>query len=155
MLKYDETNVNPKHKKTGDCVTRALVGATGADYWEIYKEQYDLSCESGYNFDSKQTYEAVLAKHGYVKMAQPRKANGKKYLVGEVGFVITKEQLDAGVFITLANHCTCAVRGGYIKDIWDCRYKTIGNYYVKSTANGSGAKYGSGEAVDSKRRFII
>lgn len=40
MLNYKEFNVNPKHRKTGDCSTRALVGTLGISYEEALKYQF-------------------------------------------------------------------------------------------------------------------
>ena len=75
--------------------------------------------------------EGVLKKFGYIKMKQPRKASGRKYTVGEMDEVLTATQMEEGVLLTIANHHTC-IRFGTVIDIWDCRHKTVGNYYVKA-----------------------
>lgn len=74
--------------------------------------------------------EKVLQEFGYVKMKQPRKADGKKYIVGEMDELLTDKQMQEGVLITVANHHTC-ITGGMIQDIWNCSYKSVGNYYIK------------------------
>lgn len=130
MIKYIEKNVNPKGRKTGDCSTRALVGTLGIAYDEALKLQTEVALKTYYDPTSKQVMEKVLAKFGYVKKAQPRKYDNTKYTVAEMDEILTKKQMEEGVLVTVANHHTC-ITGGYVQDIWDCRYKTVGNYYVK------------------------
>lgn len=130
MIDYIEKNVNPKGRKTGDCSTRALVGTLGITYDEALKLQTEISLKTYYDPTSKQVMERVLAKFGYVKMAQPRKWDNTKYTVSEMDEILTKKEMQEGVLITVANHHTC-ITGGHIQDIWNCGYKTVGNYYVK------------------------
>lgn len=131
MLKYREINVNPKGRKTGDCSTRALVGTLGITYDEALKLQLKWTLKKYYDPTSKQTMELVLKEFGYVKMKQPRKADGSKYLVRELDQILTAKQRENGVLVTIANHHTCIV-GDEVLDIWDCRDKCVGNYYVKA-----------------------
>ena len=130
MIDYIEKNVNPKGRKTGDCSTRALVGTLGITYDEALKLQTEISLKTYYDPTSKQVMERVLAKFGYVKMAQPRKADNTKYTVREMDNILSKKEMTEGVLVTVANHHTC-ITGGHVQDIWDCRGKTVGNYYVK------------------------
>lgn len=130
MIKYKEKNENPKNRKTGDCSTRALVGCLGISYDEALKLQMKWSLKTYYDPTSKQVMEKVLQEFGYVKMKQPKKCDNKKYTVGEMDQVLTKKQMQEGVLITVANHHTCIVNG-VVQDIWDCRCKSVGNYYVK------------------------
>ena len=131
MLGYNEKNVNPKNRKTGDCSTRALVGTLCISYEEALKLQMKWSLKTFYDPTSKQVMEKVLNEFGYVKMKQPRKVDGKKYTVGEMDKILSQKQLKEGVLVTVANHHTCIVNGS-VQDIWDCRYKSVGNYYVKT-----------------------
>lgn len=131
MIKYIEKNENPKGRKTGDCSTRALVGVLGISYKEALQLQCEESLKCFYDPTSKQVMERVLKRYGYIKMKQPRKADGKKYAVGELDKILTKEQLKMNVLVTVANHHTCIVNGK-VQDIWDCRNKTVGNYYIKA-----------------------
>lgn len=130
MVEYFEFNVNPKNRKTGDCSTRALVGVLGITYEEALKLQMEWSLKTYYDPTSKQVMEKVLQEFGYVKMKQPRKADGTKYTVKEMDKILTGKQMHEGVLITVAGHHTC-ITEGYVQDIWDCRYKSVGNYYVK------------------------
>ena len=130
MLKYRELNVNPKGRKTGDCSTRALVGTLGISYDEALKLQMEESLKCYYDPTSKQVMERVLKRFGYVKMKQPRKGDNSKYEVWEMDNILTPRQMVEGVLVTVANHHTC-ITDGVVQDIWDCRYKCVGNYYVK------------------------
>lgn len=130
MIKFQLKNVNPKNRKTGDCSTRALVGTLGISYEEALRKQMEVSLKTLYDPTSKQVMEKVLAEYGYVKMAQPRKMFGYKYKVSELDEILTEEQMQEGVLVTVANHHTCIVNG-VVQDIWDCRNKSVGNYYVK------------------------
>lgn len=130
MLRYNEKNVNPRNRKTGDCSTRALVGVLGISYDEALKLQMEWSLKIYYDPTSKQVMEKVLQQFGYVKMKQPRKYDNTKYKVKELDEILTKKQLQEGVLVTVANHHTCIVEG-VIQDIWDCGCKSVGNYYIK------------------------
>ena len=130
MLSYLEKNVNPKNRKTGDCSTRAIVGTVGISYEQALRDQCEMAIKYNYGITGKETTTKVLEKYGWVKMPQPKKPSGKKYLVGEIDQVCTPAELRRGVLISLAHHDTCA-KGDSIQDLWDCRRKTIGNYWVK------------------------
>ena len=130
MLEYVKFNVNPKERKTGDCAVRALVGTLGITYEEAIDKCAYWAKKKCYGITNKQIMELVLKEYGYVKMKQPRKADNTKYTVGEMDKILTDKQMEEGVFITIANHHTC-ITNGVVQDIWDCRYKSVGNYYVK------------------------
>ena len=119
MIEFQYVNVNPKGRKTGDCSTRALVGVLGITYDQALKMQCQEAIKSCYGITDKQVMERVL-----------KKPNGKKYTVGELDEILTSKQLEEGVLVTVARHHTC-IKNGYLQDIWDCRYKSVGNYYVK------------------------
>lgn len=130
MIEFQYVNVNPKGRKTGDCSTRALVGVLGVTYEQALKMQCEEAIKSCYGITDKQVMERVLKRYGYIKMKQPRKEDGKKYTVGELDEILTKKQIEEGVLVTVARHHTC-IKNGCVQDIWDCRGKTVGNYYVK------------------------
>lgn len=127
MIAFEKVNVNPKGRKTGDCSTRALVSTLGISYNEALKLQMEESLKCYYDPTSKQVIERVLAQFGYIKMKQPRKADNSKYTVSEIDEVV---QSDYPILVTVANHHTC-VRDNTLIDSWDCRRKSIGNYYMK------------------------
>ena len=75
--------------------------------------------------NDKKNYEKYLEQLGWVKMKQPRKSDNTKYLVGEIDEVTTH----SSVIISCAHHLTCRINDEIV-DIWDCRGKTIGNYWI-------------------------
>ena len=129
MLNFKNINVNPKNRKTGDCSTRALCAVLNIPYEDALKLQYEESLKCYYDPTSKQVMERVLSKFGYVKMKQPRKGDGSKYLVKELDQLTTEEERQNGILVTIANHHTCVYKDSII-DIWNCGNKSIGNYYV-------------------------
>lgn len=120
-------NVNPKNKRTGDCVVRALTVATSISYEQVVKELVGIWLKTGFPYNDKRNYEVFLKNHNFEKMKQPRKKNGTKYLVGEINELVSKNDI---VVISMARHLVCKTAEGII-DIFDPRQKTIGNYYIK------------------------
>ena len=125
MIDFEKKNVNPKGKKTGDCVVRALSVALGRDYTEVYKQLFALSLATGYIINDKRVEEKFLAASGFVKHKQPKKPNGKKFLIGEID-KLCKERV---IVVSCAHHLTVVMDGTLI-DTWDCRGKCISNYYT-------------------------
>ena len=127
MIGFEFKNLNPKNKKTADCVIRALTVATGDSYEVIRDELIEIMKKTGYMINSKNAYERLLKARGWVKHKQPRYPDGLKFKVGEIGYLIKENE---SAVVSLANHLT-AIEKGKIVDTWDCRHKTIGNYYTK------------------------
>lgn len=133
-VNYCNKNVNPKNRKTGDCTTRALSTVLGISWEDALTLQYQYSLKTKYDMTSKQVIERIMADRGYVKMKQPRKEDNTKYLVGEIDKLTYHTERKNGVLILLANHCT-AIIGDDLIDLWDCRWKTIGNYWIKPVSS--------------------
>lgn len=129
-LRFVAKNVNPKGKVTNDCVCRAISLACEIPYEKVLMDMVGVQLETGYAVCGSDNEELTLAKYGFKKMKQPRKTNGKKYVVGEIAKLCTKEQLEEGVVIRVAKHMTC-VKKGQLYDIWNCSFKAIVNYYVR------------------------
>ena len=127
MIKYTTENVNPKNKKTTDCVVRALTKATGRLYKDVYMELVALSLKTGYFINEKRLEDKFLEANGFVKMKQPRKSDNTKYEIGEIDKLIKR----GTVIIRCAHHLTC-VKDNVLYDTWDCRHKCISNYYIKT-----------------------
>ena len=129
-MEFEKTNINPKGRKTGDCSTRAIATTLGISWEEALRMQMEEALKCYYDPTSKQVVERVLERFGYIKMKQPRKADGKKYTVGELNQILTQKEMQDGVLVTVAHHHTC-IKDGVIKDTWNCSRKAVGNYYVK------------------------
>ena len=125
MIRYERRNINPYGKKTGDCVVRALSLALSRDYFDVYRELFEISIASGYIVNDKHVEEKFMARHGFVKHKQPKKISGKKYLIAEIDMLCR----DRVIVISCAHHLTVVIDGTLI-DSWDCRGKCISNYYT-------------------------
>lgn len=128
MIELKLYNANPKKRKTSDCVIRALSVASGKDYEVVFKELVEIAIKTGYMVNEKHCYEKWLENNGFMKMAQPRHSDGTKYLVGDVDKLLHFNEYKC--VVSMANHVSCVVDNKLI-DIWDCRRKSISNYYVK------------------------
>ena len=126
MVNFVKKNVNPKNRKTADCVTRALVSLLGITWEDALRKQCEIAIEHKYAVNVKETEELLLAEFGFLKMKQPKKVDGTKYYVGDIDKLVGNKP----ALITMANHTTC-YKDGAIIDTWDCRKKKIGNYFVK------------------------
>lgn len=126
MIEYLNFNANPKNKKTTDCVIRAISVATKKDYNEVLDELIKISKKTGYHITDKKCWEKYLELLGFAKMKQPKKADNTKYTIGEIDKVIGNET----ALISCVHHLTI-VKCKTLYDTWDCRKKSIGNYWVK------------------------
>ena len=102
MVEYVNENVNPKHRKTGDCVTRALSKLLGISWEEALQKQCEYAIKSKYGPTTKQIEELVLAEYGFVKIKQPKKADGTKYNVGDINKLVGDK--DAFIVISVFTH---------------------------------------------------
>lgn len=133
MIGFERRNVNPKNRKTPDCVIRALTVAMGKPCETIYKELFDILFKTGYMLNEKRVEDKLLENYGFIKHKQPRKADNTKYTIGEIDELINGITVDGtpikAVVIRCAHHLTVAISGKII-DTWDCRYKCISNFYT-------------------------
>jgi hypothetical protein len=133
--KYPETstfhyfNANPKNRITGDCVFRAFALAMEQDYNTTVMEMAELMCETGYALNDKKGEERYLAKKGWVKHPQPRKADGTKYTGEE--FCKRLALKDQRYIAHIGGHHMVAIVNGKVNDIWDSTDGCIGNYWTK------------------------
>ena len=134
MISYEYLNLNPKGKKTCDCVIRALSLATGKSYEQVYREIFEISLKTGYMLNEKRVEDKFLEQNGFIKIKQPKKFDGTKYTIGELDWALTNsgrgESLGEAVIVRCAHHLTC-VKDGVLYETWDCRRKCISNYFIK------------------------
>lgn len=121
-MKY--INHNPSGKKTGDCVIRAIAGATG-DTWEQTLDGLVRYAKKLHTAPTnKECFEAyLLEEKGYTKNPMPKPKGGKRMRSDELARIY-----DA--IIQQANHLVYAV-DGHVVDTWDSEKRTVYNYYTK------------------------
>lgn len=131
MLQFNQINVNPKNRKTGDCSTRALVSCLNISYEDALKEQCKMSIKYCYGITDRETIEKIIKQYGYEKVKQPKKENGKMYKVCELDQIIPLETRLNGVIVNVKRHYV-VVRGEYYIDTWNSGDKAVRGYYVKT-----------------------
>ncbi len=126
-MEFVKFNANPKGRKTGDCVVRAICTALNESWEETYKGMLDVALDTGYAISCRDNFEEYLKRKGYPKEKMPKKPSGKKYTVEEFCDVIAKNKYT--YVISIANHVT-VVRNHNIYDLWDCSRKSVLNYWI-------------------------
>lgn len=129
-------NVNPKSKKTGDCVIRAIAKATG-DTWDdtldrlvywMHKTRFDMSDPRCFN--------KYLTEKGFTMQRQPRKSDGRKYTGAQFCDYLNKSGKNVIVVANIGGHHTVAItriENEYkVCDSWNSTDGCIGNYWVKN-----------------------
>lgn len=125
MLNFNKVNQNPKGRKAGDCVIRAISSALGKTWDEVYQDLAAIGFKIKAMPNEKTTYERYLKQQGWEKHKQPRKVSGFKYVVGELQELTTASR----VLISVSKHLTCVIDGSIV-DSWNTNSKTICNYWT-------------------------
>lgn len=127
---FVKVNMNPKDIRAGDCVVRAISYASGFEYSDVYWDLCNIAYEMCRMPNEKQVYEKYLKEIGFVKQKMPKHEDNTRYTVYELVEELSKVYNGCAV-VTVANHMTC-VRDGNTYDTWDCRHKSVGNFWIKS-----------------------
>ena len=129
-MKIINENMNPKGRKTSDCVIRALSKATGYS-WDETLDKLIVICHKVKDMPNcKRVYEKFLEQEGWVKQKMPKRSDNTRFTVKE----FIDEQVGPfklKVVISVANHLTYAENYDLI-DTWDCSYKSVGNFWIRS-----------------------
>lgn len=124
FIKY---NNNPKNKKTGDCVIRAISFATKKSWENTYKELAELGIKNCLILNDTNNWRKYLKLLGYEQQKMPRKADNTRYTVDEFCNELAKE--NTTYIIKVAGHIT-VVKDKNLYDTWDCSNKSVGNYWI-------------------------
>lgn len=125
-MRFIEDNAHPKHKKTDDCVVRALALAEGKRWIEVYEELCALGREMFEMPNMKAVYERYLLERGWIKMPMPKKWDNTRFTIKEWA----DENPNRVMVIRVAKHLTTVIHGD-LHDTWNCGRKCVGNYYIK------------------------
>lgn len=120
-------NANPKNRRTGDCVVRAIATATGKTWDEVLEGLTATALKHKQMVNDPACFGKYLESLGWTKCSQPRKANGRKYTGQEFHRVIGNRTAVANIG---GHHTTCFING-QAWDTWDCTDGSIGNYWTK------------------------
>lgn len=145
--KYPETstfhyyNANPKNRKGGDCVIRAICTALDQPWEQTMRELTEIGIKHGYCPNDKNAYSKYLAAKGFGMYRQPRKTDNTKYTGEEWCEQLTAtasndpryNRCKAIVAHIGGHHLVCIkpVDGLFkVHDFWDSTGGCIGNYWV-------------------------
>lgn len=125
-MAYIEYNVNPKHRKVGDCAIRAIAIATGLGWDDAYK----LLANTGFNLkcamsDTEAINEALIS-YGFIAGKIEVQKGSKRPTVSEFATLHPNWYS----VLRVANHITACGHGNYV-DIWDCGDKSVYKYWYK------------------------
>ncbi len=124
FIKY---NNNPKNKKTGDCVIRAIAFATNNSWTNTYKELSELGIKNSLILNDTKNWRMYLKKLGYIQQKMPRRYDNTRYTVDEFCKELAKDNIT--YIIKIAKHIT-VVKDKDLYDTWDCSSKSVGNYWI-------------------------
>lgn len=126
-MEFVKYNKNPKNKRTGDCVIRAISEATNNTWENVYMELAKLGIEQGLILNDTANWRKYLEILGYKQEKMPRRKDNTRYTVEE--FCVELAELNKTYIVKVANHITL-VRNKNLYDTWDCSYKSVGNYWT-------------------------
>lgn len=126
-MEFINYNANPKKKKTGDCVIRAICTGLKESWEDTYKGMLDVAFDTYQAISYKKNFEEYLKRKGYIKQKMPKKDNGNKYTIKEFANELAKS--NTTYIISIRNHLTTIINKD-LYDIWDCSKKSVGNYWI-------------------------
>lgn len=106
-------NLNPKKKKTGDCVIRAIAKAEGKAWLEVFDILSEIARKNYTNPNHKDAYYQYLKKYDKIDVMHMIGDKKKRYTVEEIA------KWNGIYLIKTAGHLTVTIDGNYY-DIWDC-----------------------------------
>ena len=134
-------DANPKGKKTGDCVVRALATAMNKSWDEVLTDLYTYALKYKQMLNDDTLYKKYLKDNGWIILKQPRKYDNTKY----TGFEFCEELQECGfkyddnisidetdnIIAHIGGHHIVAIINGKINDTWNSSNGCIGNIWIK------------------------
>lgn len=124
-MKYQEWHTSDRLCKAwkDDCTVRSLSIVLGETYKKVFEDLMHFGLQIGAYPDCDKVWKAYAEDQGLIKRKCPRDQNGKLIKLGDWDFMGTAVVINSG-------HLT-AVDGGYVVDIWDCRYRPVNTYFER------------------------
>ena len=117
---YIFENVNPKGKKTADCVVRAIAKAENRDWFSVYDELSLLARSKCTVLNDLSFYKSYLNKYETVQCVFEECGSKFKLTVSEFS-----NKYSSGIYlIQIAGHLTVCIDGN-VYDIWNCLNKKV------------------------------
>lgn len=121
---FIQENVNPKKRKTGDCVIRAITKASCLKYNEVFDLLFAHTKKHGYMFNDVKCYSVIIEQLGFKKGIIKPQRGEKRPTVQELATRYPR------VIVGIAKHLVGCVDGN-IYDLWDCSDKSAYTFYYK------------------------
>ena len=126
-MEFIKYNNNPKNKKTGDCVIRAIATATNSSWEYVYIKLAELGIRKGLIINDPNNWQKYLEILGYEKQKMPRRSDRTRYTLEEFATEIAEE--NKIYLVRLAGHLT-VIKNKNLIDTWNFSYKSVGNYWI-------------------------
>lgn len=134
-------NANPKDRRSGDCVLRAISTATDKSWDEVLDDLVKYAHKHKEMPDDPKCYSKYLEDLGFTKMKQPRKSDNTKYTgVDFCTYLSTNYTHGERIVAHIGGHHIVAIVPTYegdgindrykILDIWNSTAGCIGNYWI-------------------------
>ena len=134
-------NANPKDKKTGDCVIRALSLAMNKSWDEVLTDLYGYAMKYKQMLNDDTLYKKYLKDNGWIMLKQPRKWDNTKYtgiefcseLLEDYCFNYDEYEVSKykNIIAHIGGHHIVAIIDGRIHDTWNSSNGCIGRIWVK------------------------
>ena len=124
---FEKYNKNPRNIKASDCAVRAIATALNQSWLQTYNDLCNLGADLCRMPNEPITYERYLKQKGFDKQKMPKREDNTRYTIEE--FADELADVDKVYIISVAKHLT-VLRGVTLVDIWNCSYKSVGNYWV-------------------------
>ena len=121
-----DTSSKYKHARSCDCVIRSISLAMDKPWQEVFDGLCSIARDMYRVPNEPAVYAKYLEANGWKKMPAPRHADNTKYLAKD----FVSEFKGRACAHVGGNHVSCFI-DGKIHDIWDCGYKSVGNYWIK------------------------
>ena len=118
-------NCNPHHRRTDDCVIRAIAAGTGDSWQKTLNNLTKYMLEEGYMLSTPELYGKYLEDNGWKKQKQPKQKDGKKLRIKD----FVKNFKGCAVVHAGNGHVTYVAEGN-VYDIWDTSNEIVGNYWI-------------------------
>lgn len=126
-MRYEYLNKNPKQKKAGDCVIRAISAALDQSWEKTYADLCAIGVELCRMPNDRVVWGRYLESKGWVKCPELRDPNNKRFTIEQAHHYLRPVQyiINAGnLHVTYSNNNT-------LYDTWDCRRKIMHSYWRK------------------------
>lgn len=117
---FIKENLNPKGRKTADCVVRAIAKAQGKSWLEVFDALTEIARKRYSVLNDKDVYTVYLKEYAVIPCVVETTEGNFKFTVKEFA-----DSHNQGTYVVqVANHLTTVIDGD-IYDTWNCSAKKI------------------------------